>query len=174
MRRFTLFLFLSLILITSGCNLFRRAPSEPETKTSSVNYDRYSKAFGYELSGNENPELIKTVDSWLGVPYKYGGCSKHGTDCSCLIRNIYKDVYGIELPRRSEDIGNKAKKINKKKATAGDLFFFEISGDKVSHIGLHISQGYFVHASASNGVMINHIDENYYRNAFSFAGRIEK
>lgn len=158
----------------SGCNLFQRTSREPETKTSSFDYKSYSEAFGYELKGNENPDLLKTVDSWLGVPYEYGGCSKNGTDCSCLIHNIYKEVYNVELPRISEDISNKAKKINKENASAGDLFFFKISKDKVSHIGLHISRGYFVHASSSNGVMINHIDEKYYRNAFSFAGRIKK
>ena len=174
MKRFTFLFFILLILITSGCNLFRRTSSEPETNTSSANYNKYSEAFGYKLNGNENPKLLKSVDSWLGVPYKYGGCSKHGTDCSCLIQNIYKDVYGIDLPRRVVDIGDRARKINKKKAKSGDLFFFEISKNKVSHIGLHISQGYFIHASSSNGVMINHIDENYYRNAFSFAGRIRK
>ncbi len=55
----------------------------------------------------------------------------------------------------------------------GDLLFFKTSGNKVSHVGLHISKGYFVHASSSKGVMINHISDNYYKRTFAFAGRIK-
>ena len=117
--------------------------------------------------------LIREVDTWLGVPYRYGGCSKKGTDCSCMIQNIYRSVYNIELPRRSSDMAKLTAPVNRKQLKEGDLLFFRISKKKVSHVGLHISKGYFIHASTSAGVIINHISESYYKKHFAFAGRIK-
>ncbi len=174
-KRTAIILLLSFLMVSSGCGVFKKKPDKhvKTSEASSANYERYSRALGYELEGNENILLLEEVASWLGVPYKYGGCTRKGTDCSCLIGNIYSNIYGIKLPRRSIDIASRSKKINLKNLKEADLLFFKTSGNKVSHVGLHISKGYFVHASSSKGVMINHITDNYYKRTFAFAGRIK-
>jgi hypothetical protein len=137
-------------------------------------YEIYSHKLGYELNGSEEMKFIKSVDEWLGVPYKYGGCTKDGTDCSCFVSCFYQNVYGISLPRRSEDMKLQSKTIEKEALKQGDLVFFKITGEKISHVGIYISKGFFVHATTSKGVMINSLDENYYKKYFLTAGRIER
>lgn len=117
-------------------------------------------------------KFIETVNAWLGVPYKYGGCSKDGTDCSCFVSTFYKDVYGISLPRKSEDMQLQSKTIEKDALQQGDLVFFKIEDVKISHVGIYISKGHFVHSTTSKGVMINSLDENYYKKYFHKAGRV--
>ncbi|MFO8086913.1 MAG: NlpC/P60 family protein [Bacteroidales bacterium] len=176
MQRKTIFFLFILIFFSTSCSLFR-APTKPEAKTEkavSSAYADYSEKFGYTLTGKEDLDLLKVVDRWLGVPYRYGGCSQSGTDCSCLIGNIYREVYGVELPRRSVDISKQAKKISRDDLQQGDLIFFKISRHKISHVGLHISRGYFIHASTSSGVVINHWSEPYYKERIAFSGRIKK
>lgn len=175
-QSFSAILLISLLIFSSGCNLFRQRPAAPAGNNGkAVNYSYYSESLGYQLEGNENPLLLMEVDAWLGVPYKYGGCTRKGTDCSCLIGNIYRTVYGVDLPRTSLGISEAAKKVSKNKLQEGDLIFFKTSGNnKVSHVGLHISKGYFVHASSSRGVMINHLTDSYYEKHYAFSGRIRK
>ena len=139
-------------------------------------YETYSQKLGYKLEGSEEKKFIETVDAWLGVPYKYGGCAKDGTDCSCFVSSFYKDVFGILLPRKSEDMKllTTTIEIVKDSLQQGDLVFFKITGEKVSHVGIYISKGYFVHATTSKGVMINSLDENYYKKYYLTAGRVDR
>ena len=135
-------------------------------------YNNYSKKFGYQLAGNEDKNFIETVETWLGVPYKYGGCSREGTDCSCFVYTFYKEFYNIVLPRKSEDMQLQSKVISENNYKTGDLIFFKINSEKISHVGIYISNRHFVHASTSKGVMINCLDENYYKIYFYKCGRI--
>ena len=129
---------------------------------------------GYQLNGDEDIQFLDMVDSWLGVPYKYGGCSKEGTDCSCFVYSFYKDFYNITLARKSEDMQKEAIEIDLAKIQTGDLVFFKIKTEKTSHVGIYISKNRFVHSTTSKGVMINSLDENYYKTYFYKAGRIKK
>ncbi len=146
----------------------------PVQKSSSGFYKTYSQKLGYELNGSEGKKFIKTVDAWLGVPYKYGGCTKKGVDCSCFVRSLYKEVFGVTLPRRAEDMQQQSKTITKNTLQQGDLVFFKIAGKKISHVGIYISKGHFVHATTSKGVMINRLDENYYKKHYRTAGRVKR
>jgi len=114
------------------------------------------------------------VDEWIGTGYKMGGCSKNGTDCSCLVKNLYKQVYGIDLNRTSNDILLQTKQISKENLQEGDILFFKINGKTVSHVGLYIKDNKFIHASSSKGVAINDLDQEYYKERFYCGGRIKK
>lgn len=103
------------------------------------------------------------INDWIGSPYKYGGCTKDGTDCSGMVYTFYKEVFGISLPRSSSELYEKAKKISIKEAKPGDLVFFAIKGSKVSHVGMYIRDNKFIHSSTSKGVIISSLDETYYR-----------
>ncbi len=137
-------------------------------------YHSYSKKMGYDLSGDEDIRFLDIVDSWLGVPYKYGGCSKDGTDCSCFVSAFYNDYYNMTLPRKSEDMQKQSEEIEIAKLQSGDLVFFKIKSEKISHVGIYISKNRFVHSTTSKGVIINSLDENYYKTYFYKAGRIKK
>lgn len=137
-------------------------------------FANYTELFGYELTGDENPNLVDEIATWLGTKYKYGGSSHEGTDCSGFVGNVYKNVYGIKLSRSSKDMINDVIIVEKEEITSGDLIFFKINGKTISHVGIYISRNKFAHASNKRGVVINDLNENYYLERFYKAGRVKK
>jgi cell wall-associated NlpC family hydrolase len=117
------------------------------------------------------------VHQWLCVPYKYGGQSKNGVDCSGLVVEIYKNVYGIKLYRASYEIYEKnCSKINCEELEEGDLVFFNThkKNNRINHVGLYLKNDKFVHSSTSKGVIISDMTEPYYKKCFVGAGRVKK
>lgn len=143
------------------------------TDSSAVFYKRMSQSLNIPLKGSENPVLLRVVESWLGVPYKYGGQDRRGIDCSGLVNTIYLEAYKTILERSSIDIMNSSVKVKKERLSEGDFVFFSIGGRKVNHVGIYLGQGYFVHASSSKGVMINNLSEQYYEKYFTGGGRLK-
>jgi murein DD-endopeptidase / murein LD-carboxypeptidase len=142
--------------------------------TGSKFYANYSKKWGVKLDGDENKKIIESIDSWLGTPYKYGGMSKSGIDCSGFTLNVYKESCNIKLNRSAADQVNNVYLIDKDKLKFGDLVFFKISGNKVSHVGIYINDSKFVHASTKKGVTISDLNDAYYKKYFYKGGKIKK
>lgn len=122
-----------------------------------------------EVKGSK---LYSFVEDWYGVPYKYGGCQKNGVDCSCFVSILCENVYNKKLPRTAVDMFKDCEKVGVEDAKPGDLFFFKINGNNISHVGVYLRKNYFVHSSTSKGVIVNSIDEAYYKKYFFCAGRI--
>jgi len=102
----------------------------------------------------------------------YGGKSKQGTDCSGMILTMYKTLYNLSLNRSANDMQKDVRFIDIDKAQLGDVLFFKISGDRVSHVGLYLGNRRFIHATTSKGVMISSLDEDYYSKRYFKCGRI--
>jgi cell wall-associated NlpC family hydrolase len=117
-------------------------------------------------------DLKKEIEKWLGTPYRYGGISKQGVDCSGFVNAIYKEVYEIKLPRSSKEIYNASKHIKMKDLEEGDLIFFNYSGKGVSHVGIYLSDNMYVHASSTNGVVISDLTNPYTKKNIVGAGRV--
>lgn len=121
----------------------------------------------------ETKNILKTeIETWLNVPYKFGGNDKKGVDCSGFVNAIYLSVYKIKLPRTTKEIFLKSKSIEKEKLAEGNLVFFDIEGKGVSHVGIYLEKNNFVHASSSKGVVISSLDNVYYANRFLRGGKI--
>ncbi len=136
-------------------------------------YSAYALKLGVPLEGTENKSLILAVEEWMGTRYRWGGCSKLGVDCSCLVKSIYEQVYGIELRRTSigmyyEDLTP----VDRRELREGDILCFKIRRNRISHVGLYLTGDKFVHASLSRGVMINDLNDPYYKKRFFAAGRV--
>lgn len=117
--------------------------------------------------------LEKEARSWLGTPYRYGGETRKGTDCSGLVMSVYRDVAGIKLPRSSREMQAECQPIKTSQLRKGDLVFFSSSKrGRVTHVGLYLENGNFIHASSSRGVIISNLDEDYYARHFHSAGRV--
>jgi lipoprotein Spr len=127
-----------------------------------------------EKSGVKNATLKKEVDSWLGVPYKYGGTTRQGVDCSAFCGHVYKNVYGITLGRSAHDIYEQAAPLKKSELAEGDFVFFKINSSRVSHVGIYLGEDKFVHASTSRGVVISSLNETYWQKYYFAAGRIKR
>ena len=167
-----IFLFILALAAFTACK--STSKTHTLTKQNAEFYQTYSQKLGCELDGSEEKRFVETINTWIGVPYKYGGCDKTGIDCSCFVNIFYKDVFGITLPRKSEDMQQQSKIIEKHALQQGDLIFFKIEEEKVSHVGIYISKGHFVHSTTSKGVIINSLDENYYKKYYHTAGRMKQ
>lgn len=126
------------------------------------------------IAGNITAEASSSVTAvakkYIGVPYKYGGSTPSGFDCSGFVKYSYNKV-GEELPRTTSDMYKKGKKISKKKLKKGDLVFFTTYKKGASHVGIYIGNNKFIH-SASNGVRIDELSNSYWKSKYYGAKRI--
>ena len=129
----------------------------------------------YSSKERKSSKLYKEVKSWLGVPYKYAGHSKSGTDCSGLVMEVYRNVYNKKIVHYSAEIYSKyCRRIKRESMREGDLVFFSfVNSGKVSHVGIYLCKNKFVHASSSCGVIISDLDEPYYKKGFIGCGRVK-
>lgn len=118
--------------------------------------------------------VLTTAHGYLGTPYRYGGDSKRGMDCSGLVLQSFKSV-NIDMPRITRDQAANGMNIRIKNVRPGDLLFFKTSGSKISHVGIvdHIKNGeiFFIHASTSKGVMVSSFENVYWNKRFVKAVR---
>jgi len=111
----------------------------------------------------------------VGTPYRWGGNSPAGGfDCSGLVDYIYRNATGLELPRTSGEMADmdahKVKRMTQ--LVSGDLVFFDIGG-RISHVGVYVGKGRFVHAPNSGGtVRLDDIDGPYWAEHFAFGKRV--
>jgi cell wall-associated NlpC family hydrolase len=109
------------------------------------------------------------VKEYLGIPYRRGGTSKKGMDCSNFVRIVYKRLFNIELPFsvRNQFRSSRLQKINEYEMQSGDLVFFSNTKKKrINHVGMYVSGGQFIHASSSSGIMFSRLDDPYWKNRF--------
>lgn len=134
------------------------------------------KTLNIKLSRKDNKALYAELRSWLGTPYKYAASEKRkGTDCSGMVMEVYREVYHIRLERNSAMMFEKnCKKIDRDDLREGDLVFF-ITGKsgRISHVGIYLKEGKFVHASSSRGVIVSDLSENYWSKHYTVSGRVK-
>lgn len=152
-------------------NISKKTVATKEESISTIS--KYEVKWGVDLPDDADTNLIKEIDSWLGVPYKYGGKDKSGTDCSGMVFSIYNNVYGFSLNRSSYDIIQNVIKVPIEEAKFGDIVFFKIYKNRVSHVGIYLGDKKFIHASTQLGVRIDSLEMPYYRDRFYMAGRIK-
>ncbi|MNP09143.1 Murein DD-endopeptidase MepS/Murein LD-carboxypeptidase precursor [compost metagenome] len=115
--------------------------------------------------------LQSEVDQVLGTPYLYGGTTTKGFDCSGFIQYVFKQV-DVDLPRTTKLQAKEGAKVGKKNLRSGDLVFFNTDGTGISHAGIYMGNGLFSHSSASKGVQISKLSEDYYVERYVTARRI--
>ncbi|WP_307758678.1 NlpC/P60 family protein [uncultured Mediterranea sp.] len=134
---------------------------------------RASVQLGMDIGPKDNHRLYLTAAEWIGTPYRSGGHTKRGTDCSGLTGEIYRKVYRVRLPRSTGEQLAACRKVARRGLKEGDLVFFHNgkSRKKVTHVGIYLKDGKFVHASTSRGVIVSSLDENYWRRCWMRGGR---
>lgn len=133
-----------------------------------------SNPLGLQYSPSDNHALYEAINSWLGVPYKYGGTDRSGIDCSAFVGTIYKQIYGVTLHRTANDMLRDVSLISKSQLREGDILFFTNSKGKVSHVGIYLKDQLFAHASTTNGVSVSRLDNTYWTKHFYKGGRVKK
>jgi cell wall-associated NlpC family hydrolase len=139
--------------------------------------ERGEPAASTPLGKWNNPEernlLVKVARTFLGVPYKLGGSTLRGIDCSALVKKIY-EIFNIQLPRTAREQFKAGKKVEKDQLEEGDLVFFRRHGNS-AHVGIYVGDNEFVHASSySREVKIDHLDAPYYSKRFLRGVRVKE
>ena len=145
-------------------------PPTPKDKPVKPNASAIDKA----RAGGKDQRLYNAAAPWMGVPYKYGGTTKQGVDCSAFVGHVYRDAFGIKLRRTVREIIEDVRPVKKSQLQEGDFVFFVNSHGKPSHIGIYLHDGMFVHSSTSNGVSISTLENSYWSKHFLQGGRHPK
>jgi len=158
-NKYNLLLSLIFIGVLSSCGSSKRAQQAELRRSNTIqNVVDYSKRY-------------------IGTPYKYGGTTSAGMDCSGLIQLSFMQ-YGVELPRTSRDMSKTGKKLKLKQVDVGDLVFFKISKNRrrINHVGLVVKKTPetidFIHSSSSRGVMISSINNPFWKKNYVKSRRV--
>ncbi|WP_421711506.1 NlpC/P60 family protein [Alcanivorax sp.] len=188
--RYATLLFTCLMLLLAGCA--SRSPVAPESMTEAPAAIRAKQKAS---SGNSAPDLqaqqemdalVADVmaevpplrvsleaqhEDWKGVPYRYGGLSPRGVDCSGFVYLTFLSRLGMEVPRTTTELLQSGEKVKRDEIQVGDLVFFR-TGPGNRHVGIYMGNGDFLHASSSQGVMTSSLSNPYWRQRYWQARRL--
>jgi peptidoglycan DL-endopeptidase LytE len=134
--------------------------------------ERKGELLGKWNSPDEMQLFVKVATGFIGAPYRFGGSSLKGIDCSSFVQKIYR-IFDITLPRNAAQQSKVGISIARENLTQGDLVFFHTKRS-LGHVGIYIGNNEFVHASSkSKGVRIDSLDTPYYQKRFQRAVRVK-
>jgi lipoprotein Spr len=168
-------LFISVLSITNVHAQTKAVPNQETEKSSdddrSLIKDYFSQIMGVALSTTSNVKLFQFVYDWVGTPYRFGGNTKNGIDCSAFTKELYSKVFNMDIKRSSRDIFTMVSPVKKEDLKEGDIVFFKIHSTQITHVGVYLGNNRFVQ-SASGGVKISNLDDDYYSHYFFKGGRL--
>ncbi len=137
-----------------------------------------SSLIGYVPSSDNSSEMVSDevmykVIEYLNTPYLWGGTSKRGIDCSGFVQAVMYQSLGVMLPRTSYEQSNVGTDVTRSELKFGDLLFFDtMHRGRVTHVGIYLSDGYFVHSGSRTGVAVASLDSDFYSGVFLKAKRV--
>ncbi len=158
---FAMALMLAVMLVSTGCAGGKTQPQPSSSTTVSPHKG---------ASGSSATRAAHIAAKQVGTPYLYGGADTKGFDCSGLVYYSYSKA-GVPVARTTGGLWRTLQPVSKDRLTAGDILFFDIEG-KMSHVGLYLGRGRFVHApSTGKHVVIADLDSLFYGRALIRGGR---
>ena len=157
------------LIVTSGCAGSQSATTPGTTQPAGTTSSEMTTS-AYE-AGQVERDLRSQAETWDGVPHEWGGTTRRGVDCSGLTSRLYEDTFGLQLPRTTKRQARVGERVSADALQPGDLVFFRPERKK-RHVGVYLSDGEFVHASSSSGVMVSSLDERYWQRTWWQARRL--
>lgn len=171
-------MFLAMMsLLLWSCGASKPAYTKTTSKSSASSNLRNLKSSSFGNVSYKVKKILNDAEDYLGTPYKFGGTTKKGLDCSGLVITVFSEN-DYKLPRRSEEQAKEGTRVDVQSVKPGDLLFFATSGgSKVTHVGIVNEISFrgditFIHASTSKGVIISSLNDAYWNKAFLFARRV--
>ena len=150
----------------------RVLPAIKPLKTVDTKKPSGSKSYGdFFITKTQGAEIVSTAKTFMGVSYVFGGTTPAGFDCSGLLQYVFK-MNGLSIPRLADEQYTIGKATNRSQLAVGDLVFFTTYTSGVSHCGIYVGDGKFLHASSSRGVRIDSLDDDYWRPRFVGARKV--
>jgi LysM repeat protein len=149
-------------------------PDVPDNSLDQNNEEPTPHFLGKWEDSKERDMLVKISKGFLGAPYRFGGASLRGLDCSAFVKRIYS-IFDINLPRTAREQAQVGQKVSRDELVVGDLVFFNTRRYHISHVGIYIGNDEFVHAASghSREVRISSLNEPYYNKRFIKAVRLK-
>lgn len=115
--------------------------------------------------------VVATAQKYKGVPYRYGGATPKGFDCSGFTMYVFSQ-HGVKLPRAADKQYAAGKRVARNDLRCADLVFFTTTDKGASHCGIYMGDGKFIHASSSRGVMVSSFADEYWKPRYLGARRV--
>jgi len=165
---------------TESLTVINQPPAAPESPPATADSvtdplpERTPAVTEVEVSrGSSTARSIMTTSlRFLGVPYRYGGTSVRGFDCSGFVGHVF-GLLNIKLPRSSREQALLGAHVDRDSLIPADLVFFKTGGSsRINHVGIYLGDNKFIHASSSKGITITSLSDKYYQKAYCGARRI--
>ncbi|NTV46642.1 MAG: C40 family peptidase [Chlorobiales bacterium] len=140
----------------------------------SVDLNKYKEEIS-SFDGSEDgvQKMNEEIRRLLGTRYRYGGTDENrGLDCSGFVSKVFNNAIGMKLPHSSVGMAELGEEVDKSEMQFGDLVFFKIRKKRISHVGIYVGDGKFVHATRGAGVMYSSLNEEYYRRTYARSRRV--
>ena len=134
---------------------------------------KYAMMMNVDVENVTGSSIYSFIDDWFGTKYRMGGTTKKGVDCSAFSGALLSSVYSFAVPRTAREQYYMTERLSKEDLMTGDLVFFNTRGG-VSHVGVYLTNGHFVHSSSSQGVTISSLNDNYYSAKYIGGGRVNQ
>jgi len=125
--------------------------------------------------GRARERLLSVALSYKGTPYRLGGTTRRGMDCSGFVYRSFREALGVSVPRTSESMFLWTERIRLEEIQPGDLVFFRTTGTaRITHVGIYTGDGYFIHSASQGrrtGVIFSGLGEPYWAGVYAGAGR---
>lgn len=152
---------------------FDELPVETEPVDKSKFMGNLEKLKSYNLPLTPREKILFEVIKFLDTPYKYGGSTENGIDCSAFTKQVFQNSLDVELPRSTREQFKVGENISKYDLKFGDLVYFNTTKRSYpGHVGIYLGDDQFVHASRSLGVTVSNLNDPYYKKRFIGAKRI--
>lgn len=155
------FLATLVVIVIQGCSSSTVYQKEPPTFSTITDRNLQTRQI----------KLLAMYQQWQGTPYRLGGTSITGVDCSAFVQHAYQAITPYKLPRTTKSQVLLGTAVNKQPLVTGDLVFFKING-KTRHVGVYLNDKQFLHASTSQGVTMSKLTNNYWRRHYWQTRRI--
>lgn len=165
-------LIVVILLLYVGVSSQAQTTNKNTSDPDNLAKDYFSQIMGIAVSATSNIKLYQFVYDWLGTPYRFGGDTEKGIDCSGFAYQLYDKVFNTVIGNNSRNIFSMVNPVSKEELKEGDLVFFKIKSKSISHVGVYLGNDKFAHASSSRGVMISNLNEAYWKRYYYKGGRL--
>ncbi|MEW6509010.1 MAG: NlpC/P60 family protein [Bacteroidota bacterium] len=158
----------------SALDEFDEVPVETEPVDKSKFIGNLDKLKSYNFPFTSREKILFEIIKFLDTPYKYGGNTENGIDCSAFTKQVFQNSVEVELPRSTREQFKIGENISKYDLKFGDLIYFNTTKRSYpGHVGIYLGDDQFVHASRSLGVIVSNLNDPYYKKRFIGARRVD-